>query len=211
MDIFAKIKNKPARDMKAALLPVLGLCGKDDDPIRSSIGALCVDSDDKDLVFWTASPSALFASKIEADELTGAAAMTIRPSCFGLLVEHVKKSKIRLDIEIIQAAESEVPELHVTTENGTLVIKDEQNPKHPDPRKFLKRRERQGTIPAYFRPKICLPFLNAFKNVQYVDVMCSASESDDECDMHIRTTHKELFVRFEALILGSYPSHFRQN
>ena len=29
---FAKVENKPACDMKAALLPVLGLCNKADDP-----------------------------------------------------------------------------------------------------------------------------------------------------------------------------------
>ena len=210
MATLSKINIKPACDIKAALLPVLGLCGKSDDPIRPSIGAFCIDSDGKDLVFWTHSHSALFTSKIEADELTGDVAMTIRPSCFGLLVEHIKKARIRLEAKIIQDSEDTAPELHITSENGTLVIADEQNPEHPDPRKFLKCKEELATIPAYFIPKKCLPFLNAFKNVQYIDVVYSASESDDKSTMRIRTTHEEFFVRFEALILGCYPSHFKQ-
>lgn len=212
MNTFAKTKNRPARDMKAALLPVLGLCGKADDPIQSFTGALCIDSDGKDLVFWTASFSAIFASKIEAEELTNNVKMTIRPSCFGVLVEHIKKAKIRLDVEIIQASEDKVPKLHVTTENETLVFKDMMNPEHPDHRMFLKRTEKQTSTPepAYFKPKTFLPFLNAFKNVQHVDIMYSVSESEDASDMHIRTTHKEPFVRFEAFIMGCRPSFFKQ-
>lgn len=172
MITLAKIEHKPARDIKAALLPVLGLCNKADDPIRPFYAALCIDSDGKDLLFWTASPSGLFVSKIETGESTSDVAMTIRPSCFGLLVEHIKKAKIRLDLEISQAAENEVPELRVTTENGIINIRDDQNPKHPDPRKFLEDTERQDLMPepAHFRPQQLLPFLNAFKNVQHMNI-----------------------------------------
>lgn len=209
MTAFAKIENKPACDMKAALLPVLGLCNKADDPVRPFCAALCIESDDKGLLFWTASPSAVFASKIEAGELAGDVNMTIRPSCFGLLVEHVRKAKIRFDLEAVQAAENEVPELRITTENGTLVIRDEMNPEHPDLRKILELTEDWVTTPAYFIPKNSLPFLNAFKGAQCIKILCSTS--DTKSAMRVQTTHMESFIRFEALILGCDPIDFKQN
>ncbi len=210
MKTIATINTFSPTHIKNALLPVLALTSKKDD-IPSYTGALCVETNGDTLDFWVIGTGrySIFCSTVAVhrdnpfpEEVKAA----IRPSRLGLIVEHIKKAKKHLSITlgILQDEEGKPTEvaLTITSEHGTITLTDNVFNIPIKQRLFnaFDSDPNHTSMPgaAVFNPKWCLPILNAFKDVEYMDIRYSPAN----LQMRVSTPKGTANVKLDALVCG---------
>ena len=202
---IATIGHVKNTDLKAALLPVLGLCGKTDE-FPPYVGALCLDVNDNSVDFWVTNGRTIFSSNVAAENVTANMSAFIRPSRFGLMREHIKKAKTFLQIIIKHSEETNAVELVITSENGTIAIGDTLDKQPPVKQPLFDAFDRD--VDKSFTPEqivfstdYLLPVLTAFKNAISVDLSYSPASRH----MRIKTSIDTPLVKFDALVCGMNP------
>lgn len=208
MKQLISLNNISVENLKSALLPVLRLCAKNDEPLQRFIGGLCVDVDGDDLVFWTCTPCSVFSSRIRVDDVPMGLAMTIPPSNLGTLLKLIKEAEEQIELSFWGEENSRGHGLRVVTENGDITIKNDFALCRPpiDTAFGLMAPEALDYPDVYVAPKKVSTLLQAFKEAIYVNVTCISG--GDRSEIKIRTTDREPVLRFEARVLGFEHDRF---
>ena len=202
--VIATIGSINNTDLKDALLPVLTLCSKKDEN-PPYLEALIVDIGGESIDFWTTNNRNIFVSTVAAEGVKRSMSAVVRPSRFGLMVEHIRKAKHHLCISIAHDEEGNAIELTIGSENGVITIGDSLAFKRPRKQPVFDAFDRDTEhtfVPGQviFLPKTLLPIMNAFKNVTHIDIAYSPANMQ----MRIKT-QDTASVKFDAIVAGCEP------